>query len=223
MIMRRSHLCGADTPWRVESRDQRREGTVKVDWGAVLVGQLEFYWAAHLRPRLQGLTDEEYLWEPVGGCWSLRRGQDGTYILDGHWPEPSPPPITTIAWRLIHIGVGCFATRTSAFFGDGSVPDDATMFDPRHAPADLPYTAAQAVTFLDTTYQQWHNAIAMLDEAALSKPLGPKGAQFANHPMAELIAHINREVMHHGGEIGLLRDLYRATNGAQLDNRSAHR
>jgi hypothetical protein len=26
--------------------------------------------------------------------------------------------------------------------------------------------------------------------------------------MADLIVHINRETMHHGAEIGLLRDLY---------------
>jgi hypothetical protein len=32
--------------------------------------------------------------------------------------------------------------------------------------------------------------------------------------MAGLILHINREVMHHGGEICLLRDLYRATGAA---------
>jgi hypothetical protein len=31
--------------------------------------------------------------------------------------------------------------------------------------------------------------------------------------MAALIAHVNREVMHHGGEICLLRDLYRAGPG----------
>lgn len=28
--------------------------------------------------------------------------------------------------------------------------------------------------------------------------------------MAALIVHISREAMHHGGEIGVLRDLYRA-------------
>lgn len=189
---------------------------MKVDWGAVLVGQLEFYWDVHLRPRLDGLTDAEYFWEPVEGCWTLRRGQDGTYTLDAQWPEPSPPPVTTIAWRMIHIGVGCFATRVSTFFGDGSVPDTATMFDPRHVPARLPGSAAEAIAFLDTTYQRWHDAIAALDEDALSRPLGPKGAQFANDPMAGLIAHVNREVMHHGGEIGVLRDLYRATNGNAL-------
>ncbi len=186
---------------------------MRIDWGRLLVGQLEFYWAAHLHPRLQGMTDEEYFWEPVDGCWTLRRGPDGAYVLDTRWPEPSPPPVTTIAWRLVHVGVGCFATRTSAFFGDGSVPDDATMFDPRHAPTELPASAADAIAFLQTMYGRWHDAIATLDEDALSAPLGPKGAQFANDSMAGLIAHINREVMHHGGEIGLLRDLYRATRG----------
>jgi hypothetical protein len=108
-----------------------------IDWGRVLVGQLEFYWDVHLRPRLEGLTDAEYVWEPVGGCWPLRRQKSGTWVLDGKWPEPSPPPVTTIAWRLVHVAVGCFATRAIAFF-DGSAPEDATMFDARLAPVDLP-------------------------------------------------------------------------------------
>jgi hypothetical protein len=57
-----------------------------IDWGRVLVGQLEFYWDVHLRPRLEGLTDAEYVWEPVGGCWTLRRQKSGTWVLDGKWP-----------------------------------------------------------------------------------------------------------------------------------------
>jgi hypothetical protein len=28
--------------------------------------------------------------------------------------------------------------------------------------------------------------------------------------MASLVLHLNRETMHHGGEIGTLRDLYRS-------------
>lgn len=181
-----------------------------VDLGTLLVGQLEFYWDAHLRPRLEGLTDEEYFWEPVDGCWTVRRGPDGAYTRDSAWPEPSPAPVTTIAWRMAHVAVGCFAIRVSTFFGDGSVPDDANMFDPRHEPADLPATAADGIAFLETNYRRWHDAIAGLDSEALSAPLGPKGAHYADDPMAGLIVHINREVMHHGGEICLLRDLYRA-------------
>ncbi|MEZ4728248.1 MAG: hypothetical protein R3E79_14035 [Caldilineaceae bacterium] len=28
---------------------------------------------AMVRDRLNGLTDAEYFWEPVAGCWSVRR------------------------------------------------------------------------------------------------------------------------------------------------------
>jgi hypothetical protein len=183
---------------------------VTVDWGKLIIGQLEFYWDAHLRPRLDGLTDEEYLWEPVRGCWSVRPGPDGRFVLEGSLPVPEPPPVTTIAWRMVHIGAACFANRTSAFFGDGSVPGDVPMHDPRHLPTELPGTAAEAITFLEGTYQRWHDAIAALDDEALRAPLGPKGGFFADEPMAALIVHLNRETMHHGGEIGVLRDLYRA-------------
>ena len=48
-------------------------GSMEFDWGRLIVGQLEFYWDVHLRPRLDGLTDEEYLWEPVTDAWNLRR------------------------------------------------------------------------------------------------------------------------------------------------------
>jgi hypothetical protein len=37
--------------------------------------------------------------------------------------------------------------------------------------------------------------------------------------MAELVVHINREVMHHGAEICLLRDLYRATGATSRATR----
>jgi hypothetical protein len=37
--------------------------------------------------------------------------------------------------------------------------------------------------------------------------------------IAELIVHINREVMHHGAEICLLRDLYRAIGATTRDSR----
>jgi DinB superfamily len=192
---------------------------VGVDWGRLLVGQLEFYWEVHLRPRLDGLTDEEYFWEPVEGCWSLRRADDGRWRLDQRTPEPTPPPVTTIAWRLVHIGATCLANRASAFFGDGSVPADADMFDPRHVPADLPGGAAEAIAFLERSYRRWHDGIAALDAEALARSLGPKGSVYADDPMAALIAHINREVMHHGAEICLLRDLYRATGASSRDSR----
>jgi hypothetical protein len=134
-------------------------------------------------------------------------------------PRAGPPPLTTIAWRLVHVGATCLANRASAFFGDGTVPADADMFDPRHVPADLPAGATEAVAFLERSYRHWHDGIAALDDEGLRRPLGPRGGPYAEDPMAALIAHINREVMHHGAEIGLLRDLYRASGATTRGSR----
>jgi hypothetical protein len=120
---------------------------------------------------------------------------------------------------MMHIAVGCFVIRSSTFFGDGSAGADADMFAPRRVPADLPHTAAEAVAFLDDSCREWYGHVSRLDAAGLGAPLGPKGAYFSAEPMAALIVHLNREVMHHGGEIGLLRDLYRATGA---DRRTDH-
>jgi hypothetical protein len=178
-----------------------------VEWGSQLVGQMEFYWDVHLRPRLDGLTDDEYAWRPVADCIDLESADDGRlrYVE----PVASSERITTLRWRLMHIAIGCFHSRASTFFGDGSVPDDADMFDPRHRPDTVPGDAAGALAFLDRSYAWWHGAIAALDDDAMSRPLGPKGAFFADEPMSALVLHVNRELMHHGGEIGLLRDLFR--------------
>ena len=54
------------------------------------------------RRRLEGLTDEEYRWEPVPGCWSIRTRRDGTSFHE--WaPVVHPDPFTTLAWRLWHL------------------------------------------------------------------------------------------------------------------------
>jgi len=36
----------------------------------------------------------------------------------------------------------------------------------------------------------------------------PTEGAFVEHPMAALVLHISREVIHHGAEIALLRDLH---------------
>jgi hypothetical protein len=49
-------------------------------------------WAS-LAGRTTGLTDDEYFWEPVAGCWLLRQGGTGRWYLDGSGdggPAPTP-------------------------------------------------------------------------------------------------------------------------------------
>jgi hypothetical protein len=97
-----------------------------IDWNTMLADQLDWHWRTQLRPRLDGLTDDEYFWEPVAGCWSIRpRGEaavpapggSGEYTADFAFPAPDPPPVTTIAWRLAHIIVGVFGARNAGHFG----------------------------------------------------------------------------------------------------------
>lgn len=180
-----------------------------LDWAALLGEQLSWHWENQLRPRLDGLHDEEYLWEPVPGCWSIRpRGESsapvtagsGEYLIDFAFPPPEPPPVTTIAWRLGHLIVGVFGMRAAAHFGGPAV--DYTSF---------PYagTASEALGQLDSAYAAWAGSVRSLDDQALARRCGPAEGPFQEYPLAALILHINREALHHGAEIALLRDLYR--------------
>jgi hypothetical protein len=98
------------------------------DWSRELRRQLEDHWTGQLRPRLAGLTDEEYLWEPVPGCWSIRprgtstapiQGGSGALVIEfaAPAPAPAPAPVTTIAWRIGHVVVGVLAMRSASHFG----------------------------------------------------------------------------------------------------------
>ena len=110
--------------------------TTTLTWNALLLDQLDWHWQRQLRPRLEGLTDEEYLWEPVANCWSVRpRGHartemaagSGDLVIDFAYPEPKPAPVTTIAWRIGHLVVGVFGARVASHFG--GPPVDYQTFD----------------------------------------------------------------------------------------------
>src|SRR5215472_2550431 len=177
-----------------------------IDWNTVLADQLGWHWQHQLRPRLDGLTDDEYFWAPVAGpCWNLRpRGAStgpgtGDYTVDFAFPQPVPPPVTTIAWRLAHVIVGCFGTRNAAHFG-GPPVDYQTH--------EYAGTAAQSLGQLDDGYAAWMSGVGALGPDGLRRPCGP-AEPYPEASMAELVLHIHREVIHHGAEISLLRDLYR--------------
>jgi hypothetical protein len=181
---------------------------MELDWNRELADQLDWHWTNHLRPRLDGLRDDEYLWEPVAGCWSVRPRAEtatpmaagaGDVVVDYAYPAPVPPPVTTIAWRMAHIAIGIFGQRAANHFGDGGVGYETT---------DWSLTAAGGLELVDHWYAAWSEGVESLDTEALSRPVGPHEGPFAEYPFATLILHINREAIHHGAEIALLRDLY---------------
>jgi hypothetical protein len=180
-----------------------------LDWSALLIDQLDRHWQAQLRPRLAGLSDEEYRWEPVSGCWNIRRRGESTtpiaagsgeHTIDYAIPEPDPPPVTTIAWRLGHIIVGVLGMRVAAHFGGPAVDYQGFAYAG---------TADAALRQLDEAYAAWTDGVRGLGVDGLGQPCGPAEGPYADWPMAALVLHINRETIHHGAEIALLRDLFR--------------
>ncbi|MEN8650347.1 DinB family protein [Streptomyces sp. 21So2-11] len=161
------------------------------------------------------LTDEEYLWEPVPDCWSVRRRTNGpgaratTLAGTGDWgrdaaayPHPWPPPFTTIAWRLSHISE-MVALRAEHTAGEHTKTRD-----------DYPISgdAPGAIAAFEEGAAAWRNALLSADDTALDT-LGyctyPHGSD-AEGPFIDIVWWVNQELLHHGAEIALLRDLHRS-------------
>jgi hypothetical protein len=166
-----------------------------------LITTFDYVWD-RLTGRLAGLTDEEYFWEPVTGCWSLRPDEEGGWRLDGGGgggPAPDPVPVATIAWRLGHLGGMAVGGFTERRFGEGTL----TVTD-----IGFPSSAAAVPAFLDENYQPWRAALSGLSPQEWTAPLGPSWSPYAQDNTVDLALHVLDEVIHHGAEVGLLRDLY---------------
>jgi hypothetical protein len=181
---------------------------VDIDWNFELVDQLESHWVHQLRPRLDGLTDEEYFWRPAPGCWTIsRRGEStapmsigaGEFTMDYAGPPHDREPVTTIAWRLAHL-IDVFGQPTAPHF-DGPRAGDPAV--------DYSGTADGALRQLDDGHDAWVREVRRLGAAGLARPQGTiSPPEYADAPMARLILYTHIEVIHHGAEICLLRDLY---------------
>ena len=187
---------------------QPRTGPGLQEPAAALAEQLTWHWDSQARPRLAGLTDAEYLWEPVPGCWNVHprgtgkapvQGGAGDYTIDFAFPEPDPAPVTTIAWRLAHLLVGVLGMRNATHFGGPPVS---------YQDFDYPGTADGALELLDAYYSHWISGVLALSPEELDAPAGAAEGSWAEAPMSALVLHINREMIHHLAEIALLRDLY---------------
>ncbi|KIH98684.1 hypothetical protein LP52_12105 [Streptomonospora alba] len=179
------------------------------EWGAEIIDQLEFHWDNTMWPRLRGLDDDEYFWEPVEGCWSVRPRPDGAFSIDRAWPPPEPPPVTTIAWRLSHMIVLVLEMRIDHHFGDRAMsPEDAVW----------PGGADEALDRLERAYRRWCGEVRKLGDAEFAAPVGAaESPQWSQHSFATLALHVNREIIHHHAEVALLRDLYRSHPAHQED------
>jgi hypothetical protein len=169
---------------------------------ASAIGLLRAQWSQscdRVVRRLDGLTDEEYLWEPVGECWNVRRDATSPTGWTVDYPDvpPDPPPVTTIAWRMLHISDGNTIYWEHAFgpgvrtFGDLVPHGDA----------------AGAIEYLAHSQRPITDTLLTLDDAGLDEMMPTHfGVEW---PAGRVLGVLIDEQVHHGAEIGVLRDLYR--------------
>ena len=105
--------------------------------------------------------------------------------------------MTTIAWRLAH-RIVVLASANGVHFGRPAATESTFCFAG---------TAQEALRQLDDQHEIWISGVRRLGTAGLTEPQGYPPA-FADAPIAKKMLYINVEVIHHGAEICLLRDLY---------------
>jgi hypothetical protein len=176
------------------------------------------------------LTDDELLWEPIAGMWSVRRREDcttespfgaGEWVVDfGRWGD-GPEPMTTIAWLLWHAGsMPGRLVETEVFGGPHAVASGWTSPYLEHH--EIFRTADRAAEVLR---DGWSSLRAALDSATdddLARPVRhytyaaepPRGGVFIagppgdERPASTHVVGAIHEVTHHAAQICVLRDLY---------------
>ena len=141
----------------------------------LLLDSLEYVWG-RIHDRQQGLTQAEYLWEPVPGCWSVRQVGD-RWQAERVEPEPMPAPVKTIAWRLSHIGSDILASYTANGLGHWplSVPESSWYGD-----------VTDALMALDQAWEAFRAGLGNLGESGMWRPLGETWGPYANDAWAAL-------------------------------------
>jgi hypothetical protein len=172
-----------------------------------LIELSSFAWQ-RFRRRMDGLTDSEYFWEPVPMCRTVRRAPDGTFRSDGPAVRGDDRIFTTLAWRLCHIVDLLREDRNGPWLGlEPSRP-------PRARPGDAG-SAAEVLSDLDEAYAYWHDLLTSTTNESLQELIGPVGAMYEQDTRRSFALHILDELIHHGAEAALLRDLYAASQAGR--------
>jgi hypothetical protein len=192
-----------------------------------LMHQIEHFTLARAQA---SLTDDEFFWEPFPTAWSIRRRGEcrtpspfgaGEWVADFEVPEPSPVPVTTIAWLYWHMGSVPGRLCDIDFLG-GTRTMASGWTSPYLTHHPVFTSAAEAVSQLRDGWHTLREAVRRAGDDQLevtaagytyaAEPprgglcvAGPPGPV---HPATRFIASALNEVSHHGAQIDALRDAY---------------
>ncbi|GAA0642422.1 DinB family protein [Kutzneria viridogrisea] len=132
----------------------------------------------------------DYVWQRLSSRLA------GLTEAEFHWQ----PEVTTLKWRLRHIVDFLSMERNWTWLG--LEPSGVTIAEPT--------TAAGALSALDQAYAAWSSVLAASTDSSLQEPIGPLGGPYATATRRAFVLHILDELVHHGAEAALMRDLYAA-------------
>ena len=174
----------------------------------VVAGLVGEAWSV-IEPNLAGLTDAEYFWEPMPGCWGVRRRGDirssgcwgrGEWAVETSLDGSTAPSTTTIGWRLMH-AYDCTNDFTSRAFGEGG-RDWNTI--------EVPGTASGAVELMTDAVRGLQNRLASATDDVLVAAVDDD----FHKPRWLLLDKALLEAIHHCAEVGVLRSVFHATHNA---------
>jgi hypothetical protein len=158
-----------------------------------------------LDERLDGLGDEEYLWEPAATSWSVRRTGDSRTTPDAEEWAPTGAvgtPPRTIAWSVGHLASGV-GQRADWLDGSRSLTS-----------ADFPWpmSADEGLAAMRRSLDAWREALGTKtddDLDTVGRSAYPDGLD-PQLPLMEIVWWVNKELLFHAAEIWFVRDLYAA-------------
>jgi hypothetical protein len=149
-----------------------------------------------LHDRLDGLSDDEFFWQPVADCWTIYQVDSGRWTYHYAEPDPDPAPVTSIGWQLVHVA-SCKLMYHEWAYGP------ARLTWPE---LDIPHTAAGAVALLESGQALLRGDLQGLSEAQLDEPRSTNWGE--RWPAWQIFWRMIDHDSLHGGAIGHLRDLY---------------
>ncbi len=151
---------------------------------------------ARLRARVEGLTDEEFFWQPLPDSWTIYEDKPGHWTYHYAIPEPDPAPLTTIGWQLVHLGTTKLMYHEWAY-------GDARLTFPQ---IQIPSGAAGALQLLERGQTMLAGDLRATPDTQLDAPRKTNWGDL--WPAWRIFTTMADHDAFHGGVIGYLRDLY---------------
>ena len=151
-----------------------------------------------LEQRLAGLTDAEFFWAPAAPVWTVRPdpARPDRWQIDYDWPPPAPAPLTTIAWRLVHLANG-----NQIYWEHAFGPGVRNFLD-----LEVPGSADEAIAYWRESCEPISSWLEKATDEQLPE-LRPSH-HGADRSAGDVVMTLIDEQTHHGAEIALLRDLH---------------